>query len=334
MESGPSKDDAALLERLNALKPSTVQLWRTPLPLGLSDDDADDQPIGDLTTRFMGLGTSTSISTSELQQGDLDSFINPGDEIEGLLSDLQSKIWAQSRELDHGENVAGLLKKTKGFLSSSQFQNLKAPQALPPDRGPTKASESDQNSEDKDADDYLQRVLDELSAEGHQQGEPAETSAHVPADHTPGERAATSIHHHLVTDGEPNTETSASPQSTSLPSVLNLPSTPSALSPKPSQAYQPEADRNSPELPSAPTFAPAENPIHITNNRHGKRWKGVDDDLKPFWCCICSDDASVKCVNCDAELLYCSRCWREVHVEEGDAEEKAHRQVRFERDNR
>lgn len=30
MEGKPSKDDSALLERLNALKPSTVQLGRTP----------------------------------------------------------------------------------------------------------------------------------------------------------------------------------------------------------------------------------------------------------------------------------------------------------------
>ncbi|PGH33639.1 hypothetical protein GX50_03549 [[Emmonsia] crescens] len=332
MEGKPSKDDSALLERLNALKPSTVQLGRTPLPLDLLDADADDQPIGDLSMRFVGLGTSTSFGTSELQQGDLDSFINSGDEIEGLLSDLQSKILKQSQDLDNGEDVDNLITKTKGFLkSSTQYRDLKARRELPPQPVGTKTDDNDPNSEDKDADDYLQRVLDELGAEDHQQTEAAETSARAAADRTTAGKATKSIDH-PITARESDTETSAPPQSTSLPSVLNLPSTPSALRSPPPQESQPKVDPNSPELPSAPTFAPDENPIHITNNRHGRRWKDVDDNLKPFWCCICSDDASIRCLDCDAELLYCPRCWREVHVEEGGAEERAHRKVRFERD--
>ncbi|OJD16143.1 hypothetical protein AJ78_03671 [Emergomyces pasteurianus Ep9510] len=331
MEGEPSKDDAALLDRLNALKPSTVQLGRTPLPVGILEDDADDHPIGDLSTRFIGLGTSTSFGTSELRQGNLDSFISPGDEIECLLSDLQNKIWTQSQELDNTEDVDGLLKRTKGFLNSSQYQKLKTHQALLPHPGATKASESDQNSEDKDADDYLQSVLDQLGAEDYQHAEPAETSARVPSDHTAGGKAVTSFHHAVI-DKEPNIETSAPTQSTSPPSVLNLPSTPSELRSQPSQEPKLGGNSESPELPSAPTFTPAENPIHITNNRQGKRWKDFDDNLKPFWCCICCDDASVKCIDCDAELLYCSRCWREVHVEEGSPEERAHRKVRFEKD--
>ncbi|EER40761.1 conserved hypothetical protein [Histoplasma capsulatum H143] len=259
MEGKPSGDDAALLERLNALKPSTVQLGQTTL----SDIDVDE-PVDGLSARFMRLDTSASLGTSELRQGNLDPCINSGDEIENLLSDLQNKIWEKSQELDNENDVVNLLKKTKEVLnSSSQYQDLR-------ETAPT---------------------------------------------------------NHSALDTEPITETPVS-----LQSPLNLPSILSALPPPPPQEARAIADSSCPTLPSAPTFTPADNSIHITNSQRGRHWKGINDNLKPFWCCICSDDASIKCVGCESELLYCPRCWREVHVEEGDAEERAHRVVKFERD--
>ncbi|KLJ06942.1 hypothetical protein EMPG_17550 [Blastomyces silverae] len=336
MESKPSKDDTALLERLNALKPSTVQLGRTTLPFELSDTDVDDQPSVDLSARFIGLGTSTSFGKSELQQGDLDSFINSGDEIEGLLSDLQSKIWEQSREVDNGEDVDNLIKKSKQFLdSSSQYRDLKTHRERPPQSGAIKAIDTDRSSdrisEDKDADDYLQSVLDELKMTDPLEIEIEEPLARHAAGNTSA-REETASTKQAVLDTESEIETTKPPHSSFLPSILDLPSTPSALRSPPPQEPQPKADPNSPELPSAPTFVPTENPIHTTSSQHSRRWKDISDNLKPFWCCICSDDASIKCIDCDAELLYCARCWREVHVEEGDAEERAHRKVKFERD--
>ncbi|EEQ88883.1 uncharacterized protein BDCG_04003 [Blastomyces dermatitidis ER-3] len=324
MESKPSKDDAALLERLNALKPSTVQLGRTTLPFELSDTDVDDQPSVDLSARFIGLGTSTSFGKSELQQGDLDSFINSGDEIEGLLSDLQSKIWEQSREVDNGEDVENLIKKSKQFLdSSSQYRDLKTHRERRPSQsGAIKAIDTDHSSEDKDADDYLQRVLDELKMADSPGTETEDLSTRYAAGNIK----------QAVLNTESDTETTKPPHSTFLTSILDLPSTPSALRSPPPQEPQPNPDPNSPELPSAPTFVPAENPIHITSSQRSRRWKDISDNLKPFWCCICSDDASIKCIDCELELLYCARCWREVHVEEGDSEERAHRKVKFERD--
>ncbi|KAG5304892.1 hypothetical protein I7I50_05127 [Histoplasma capsulatum G186AR] len=326
MEGKPSEDDAALLERLNALKPSTVQLGQTTLPFSLSDIDVDE-PVDGLSARFMRLDTSASLGTSELRQGNLDPYINSGDEIENLLSDLQNKIWEKSQELDNENDVVNLLKKTKEVLnSSSQYQDLRGTREYPPQSEPSKKSDSGHNSEDKDADDYLQRILDELGVEDHQQAE-AEKQSGCAAKENSMTGLETAPTNHSALDTEPITETPVS-----LQSPLNLPSIPSALPPPPPQEARPIADSSCPTLPSAPTFTPADNSIHITNSQRGRHWKGINDNLKPFWCCICSDDASIKCVGCESELLYCPRCWREVHVEEGDAEERAHRVVKFERD--
>ncbi|OJD21755.1 hypothetical protein ACJ73_06905 [Blastomyces percursus] len=331
MEIKPSKDDATLLERLNALKPSTVQLGRTTLPFELSGTGADEQPSVDLSTRFIGLGASTSFRKSELQQGDLDSFVNPGDEIESLLSDLQSKIWEQPREVDNGADVDNLIKKSKQLLnSSSRYRDLKTHGERLPQSGAIKEIDTDRSSEDKDADDYLERVLDELKMADTPRTEAEEPSArHAAGNISVGKETASTKQAVLGTESD--TEATKSPHSTFPPSILGLPPTPSALRSPPPQEPQPTADPNSPVLPSAPTFVPAENPIHITSSQRSRRWKGISNNLKPFWCCICSDDASIKCIDCDAELLYCARCWREMHVEEGDAE-RAHRKVKFERD--
>ncbi|EEH17473.1 hypothetical protein PABG_00036 [Paracoccidioides brasiliensis Pb03] len=325
MEGEPSKDDVALLERLNALKPSSVQLGRTPLPIEFSDTDAQEAPVGDLSTRFIGLGTSTSFGPSELQQDDIGSFITSGDEIEGLLSDLQSKIWGKSQELDNAEDVEYLLREATGFLhSASHYQDLKGHVIHSPQPFATKESDNNDSSEDRDAGDYLQRVLDEVSAEDDPT-KAAGSSALAPFEPKTPDKTTTQ------STSKPDTEASA-PPSTSLSSILDLPATPSSIIPPQRHEHQPELDTTSPDLPSAPKFAPAECPIHIINNRHSRRCKDVDDNLKSFWCCICSDDATIKCLDCDAELLYCIRCWREMHVDEGSVEERGHRKVKFERE--
>lgn len=59
-------------------------------------------------------------------------------------------------------------------------------------------------------------------------------------------------------------------------------------------------------LPSVPNFDPSDAPVKNV-------WKTDTDDGIEEWCIICQDDATVKCVGCDAEL-YCARCWKEGHT--------------------
>ncbi|KAI9144202.1 hypothetical protein BKA69DRAFT_1036172 [Paraphysoderma sedebokerense] len=63
---------------------------------------------------------------------------------------------------------------------------------------------------------------------------------------------------------------------------------------------------------------------------------GLEDFVKPNhnrkedelpWCCICNDDATIRCVDCDDDL-YCVACYKEGHPK-SDEEYRNHKTVRF-----
>lgn len=54
---------------------------------------------------------------------------------------------------------------------------------------------------------------------------------------------------------------------------------------------------------------------------------GSDDEEDMPWCCICNDDAVVKCLGCDGDL-YCRSCFREGHPRD-DPEMARHRTEPF-----
>jgi hypothetical protein len=83
------------------------------------------------------------------------------------------------------------------------------------------------------------------------------------------------------------------------------------------------ANSNPLGLPSAPTFAPKDQPVK------GAMKKKFTDQEVDSWCVICQDDATVRCVGCDGDL-YCAGCWREGHVgPEVGWEERKHRWTKF-----
>ncbi|KAG9247802.1 hypothetical protein BJ878DRAFT_135064 [Calycina marina] len=134
--------------------------------------------------------------------------------------------------------------------------------------------------------------------------------------------------------------------------TFTLPSTPSTLHPPPlQQSTETDPDRsrksldfefdiaarmaalsglstastNELRLPSAPTFKPVDKPLKGV-------MKEYTDEIDR-WCIICQDDATVKCLGCDADL-YCARCWKEGHMGiEVGIEEKSHRWAKFEQLN-
>ncbi|KAK3354691.1 hypothetical protein B0H65DRAFT_514686 [Neurospora tetraspora] len=68
-----------------------------------------------------------------------------------------------------------------------------------------------------------------------------------------------------------------------------------------------------------------------------KNWVGrgetyTDQDVRR-WCKVCLEDATVRCEGCDSQdggEVYCTRCWREMHVGVGAGwEERGHRWFRI-----
>lgn len=274
------------------------------------DEEEGDEgvdPIPDLHTRFLGLSTSTG--TASQRHADSD----PGDEVEYLLQELRERIARTSD--NEGENVKGLVKEAKTFVASSGplTRSDDSPERKP---GRFEGHEEDDLAEDADvdADEYMKRIVDGLRAEAL---EASESGRHLPDTDNPSKD-----HDHEYSPKDDEDREHISP--------FNLPETHSALLPQSAQEEDQQTS-DATHLPSAPTFLPAEHPIHITNNRGGKHWTGNGGDAAsapPTWCCICSDDATIKCLDCGGDLIYCARCWKEMHSVEGD-EERRHRGVEF-----
>lgn len=201
------------------------------------------------------------------------------------------------------------------------------------------ASETDVENSDgekeseEDADEVLQRILDELRAD-EACGMQGETVPEVVNTLVPDEARTTP-------DRPPPTSRSLSTSE----DILNLPATPSNLPQSPDQTLDTNAvtpdDAHTSDvderlaalsLPSVPTFAPTTKPpSHLSYLNQPSDSPDLEDEISN-WCCICNDDARVKCLDCDGDP-YCSECWKEAHFGDGaDEFEKKHRAIAFSKD--
>ena len=58
----------------------------------------------------------------------------------------------------------------------------------------------------------------------------------------------------------------------------------------------------------------------------GGRRRYTDEDIDA-WCCICNEDADLRCLGCEGDL-YCQECWKEGHGN-GVGQERGHRAVQY-----
>jgi hypothetical protein len=164
--------------------------------------------------------------------------------------------------------------------------------------------EKQDKKDDEEADDYVQRVLAELEFDKKYGG---------------------------VEDGEDEDKTDKEEDDNG----LSLPSAPTELPSSPA----PDQDANvddalsarfaSLSLPGVPSFNPANKPVNIQKSVKTNLPKYTDEDMES-WCCICNEDATIKCVGCDGDL-YCQECWRDGHGN-GPGQERGHRALAYAKD--
>ena len=332
-ESAPS-NDADLLARLNALKKSSVSLSTTnslPAATPESDDLAARFLSFKSAARKDSKSFSDDLrrpGTGSTEDEAIDAELEDDKTIEELLAGLEAEDqWTLNPE--DPKDIARLMEQAKEALKTSESQHDLVEQPDDPGRSkktkpeqsveqqresdvagvppskqdqipgfeserPARYDIANEQTEDKEAEVYLQQMIDELSLEkdeGEASVDPATTrmasTDQISASH---QGAQDSLH-------------------TNAP-FLGLPSIPSSLPLVPSSPPEADSsgDTDSFQLPSAPTAAP---------NLKGKKTKSslltYTDAEIDSWCIICYNDATIRCNGCENDL-YCAKCWREGHT--------------------
>ncbi|ORY54581.1 uncharacterized protein BCR38DRAFT_462238 [Pseudomassariella vexata] len=358
----PAGSDKSLLDRLNALKATSVDLEPPLKPVFAStiepakstsrDDALSDRlkslrsqsgsPIPTATTQPR---TSADPDIRESGQ-DFGSTVVPGstgvdpllDTDEQTLEELLAELGSDDQWLEEAaaeftadeehRRVTALLEELGTTSPDHASLDNTAPHPHDAD-GSSDEDDSDGEPMTQEADDILAQAIDETEYEkAYSPG--AEPRPTLPLFSGVGLKYADSF---------------------------NLPAVPSELQdqpdlPDPSQADDFEADitsrmaalkglgssgRTLPSaptsqvddlgLPVAPTFAPEDRPLKGVYKRCGY----TDEDQRT-WCIVCLEDGAIHCLGCDDDI-YCARCWKEMHVgPRAGYEERGHSWEKFVRD--
>lgn len=339
--------DDDLLARLNALKPSSVNLEavapsihvQTSQPQTIEDKLAErlqtlrsggtPSPIRrpEAVNSATPLPRPESVPTQDVSAAPTDPIRNwqqlHGDEqsVEELLAELEADgQWRLDPEEPKSVVQALLTEAQQALPKNSGVHTPDGPREDHDDRehgghvdGDDHESEqTDDQHDEAEADDYIARVLAELDIEKRY-----------------GDGGAGG--------GEGDEAFS---------NGLDLPSTPSHLkeSPNPSH-HQPHTSEDSElearfsklgtgslGLPSTPTSAPSSKPKVVASLKPANRTTSLPtftDEEIDSWCCICNEDGELRCLGCDGDL-YCHSCWSDGHGS-GPGKEKGHKAVQFNR---
>ena len=303
----PAKeDDDDLLRRLNALKPSGICLDRRKTAL---DAASLEPPYAglvnevDLASRFRNLtGGRDPIGHQKITVPEQrETETNPEDDrsleqlLAGLGPDDQWNVGAN--EMDRADAL--LREARKALTESSQPQDDSTGSKRLKEGGrTTNEPEGEELSEQQEAEEAVQRALEESSIDDHYQAEPYTLS-----DQSRSEKVSS-------IDQEDGSD------------PLSLPEVPKALPKAPSDHENGHDALNLPETP--------------TSIRAGKA-QGLEtfsDTEAETWCIICNDDATLLCPGCDDDK-YCERCWFEGHKgESAGYEERSHKPLALEKDKK
>ncbi|KAK5135353.1 hypothetical protein LTR08_005295 [Meristemomyces frigidus] len=338
-----SHRDGDLLARLNALKPSSLSVDSTPQasvdvqvnnkPRTVEDKLADRLKAlrsGDQApTRSITAGSSKGADDLTAQVRDevaseSDPIRDWHDEqtLDELLAELGSSDKHTKLDPDDPKHVALLLQEANDVMHARAEPGIEEDGARPDQdwvrvdaHEETEGGQDSQKSNDQEdeqaADEYVQKLLAEVDIEKR----------------------------HEPHDDEPDADRSEQRVDDKGTAGLNLPSTPSTL-PKPSIPSRPPSYEDSElearfaslalDLPSTPTAPPSAKPRVVPSTGSGKAKAKLatytDEDIDS-WCCICNEDAGLRCFGCDGDL-YCQECWRESHGN-GVGRERGHRAVQY-----
>ncbi|RMZ81168.1 hypothetical protein DV737_g2631, partial [Chaetothyriales sp. CBS 132003] len=348
--SSSSRD---LLARLNALKQSAIDFDQTTfsaahtLPSAPAVDPSPARSLhSDLVDRFKSLSGKTSHGSAT--QATEESEDNKT--VEELLADLGPvEEWEvhrseheQVEELLRAADVAlaegSVLENVPGDEDEQQEQQAKktaagarAPPVASidvsvfqpePDPELDNKGSNDEGGDttaaryyalDREADNVLGRLLDEVKLEESQQ------------QHGEGD---VDIKQH-DDEAADSSKTQQADDSSLL--IANLPSAPSKLPDLPQTSNSKAASADdlasrfaSLSLPSAPSAT-----VQGGEQRLGKTGQGFSEDEIDSWCIICCDDATLSCIGCDGDL-YCTNCWLEGHRgEAAGVEERTHKALQY-----
>ncbi|EME78982.1 uncharacterized protein MYCFIDRAFT_216287 [Pseudocercospora fijiensis CIRAD86] len=333
--------DEDLLARLNALKPSSVELEPESSPIDVQT--STPQTREDKLARRLKQLRDGNLPAPENVLSPVPSASTPRpDPVTALTSDTRDQVtserdairnWQQQSEdgqtLD--ELLAELGRSEGGKLAWLDPEDPKhidsllreANDALP---DPSEAKPSSSLEAEGQVDECMRNAEDSKSRRSDDQEDEAEYIEKLLA----------------ALELEQNDEHSE-PRQDSSSSSLQLPSPPSRLqeSPNPSDPDAPSYEDSDLEarfsklamdgldLPSTPTNKPsATNPASLQSKSKSNLPTYTDQDVES-WCCICNEDGEVRCLGCDNDI-YCQSCYTDGHGT-GPGQERGHKAVQYNR---
>lgn len=338
-----SGGDDDLLARLTALKPSAIKLDTTPkaaVDVEVSRPATVEDKLAERLKALRSAGASVSDGGSAsagpisqlidqtrdevaLEGSHVHEWHQDGNEqsIDDLLAELESNEQAHL-DPDDPKHVESLLKEAKAALPRPETQHgpLDASPAPESDghledpshdetQGERTRAEDEDAEDDRDADDYVQKVIAEVEVERKYNIENDDDEA--------GEQRR-----------DEASDAPLSPQSPSAPSKLTEPETkePPSYDDSELEARFSKLGLSLPSTPSNTPSSQSKSASSVEPNSKSKLPTYTDGDIDS-WCCICNEDGELRCLGCDGDV-YCHQCWREGHGNR-PGQERGHKAVQF-----